>query len=51
LPRYPDKGEIFLDGQNIAHLSESDLAVIRGKKIGFIFQKFNLIILSQQKRM
>jgi len=39
----PTKGEIFLEGRNIAHLSESDLAQIRGKKIGFIFQVFNLI--------
>jgi len=39
----PSKGEVFLDGQNIAKLSESDLAQIRGRKIGFIFQKFNLI--------
>jgi len=39
----PSKGQIFLDGQDIAKLSESDLAQVRGKKIGFIFQKFNLI--------
>lgn len=39
----PTKGEIFLEGKNIAHLSESDLAQIRGQKIGFIFQQFNLI--------
>ena len=39
----PSKGEIFLDGKNIAHLYESDLAQIRGKKIGFIFQSFHLI--------
>ena len=39
----PTKGEIHLDGQNIAHVSESELAQIRGKKIGFIFQQFNLI--------
>lgn len=39
----PSKGEVFLDGENIAKLSESDLAQIRGRKIGFIFQKFNLI--------
>jgi len=39
----PTKGEIFLEKHNIAHLSESDLAQIRGKKIGFIFQTFNLI--------
>jgi len=37
------KGEIFLDGENIAHLDESELAQIRGRKIGFIFQQFNLI--------
>ncbi|MFQ5475276.1 MAG: ABC transporter ATP-binding protein [Candidatus Nanoarchaeia archaeon] len=39
----PTKGEIFLDSYNIAHLTESDLAQIRGKRIGFIFQQFNLI--------
>ena len=39
----PTKGAIYLDGQNIAHLSESDLAQIRGRRIGFIFQQFNLI--------
>ncbi len=39
----PTKGEIYLDGVNIATLHESDLAQIRGRKIGFIFQKFNLI--------
>jgi putative ABC transport system ATP-binding protein len=39
----PTKGRILLDGKDISHLSESDLAQIRGKKIGFIFQQFNLI--------
>lgn len=39
----PTRGNIFLDGNNIANLHESDLAQIRGKKIGFIFQQFNLI--------
>ncbi|MFH1212097.1 MAG: ABC transporter ATP-binding protein [Candidatus Woesearchaeota archaeon] len=39
----PTKGKIFLDGQDISELSESTLAEIRGRKIGFIFQKFNLI--------
>lgn len=38
----PTEGNIFLEGQNISELSESDLAKIRGKKIGFIFQMFNL---------
>lgn len=39
----PSKGKIFLDNINIADLEESDLAQVRGKKIGFIFQKFNLL--------
>ncbi|GIU69582.1 MAG: putative ABC transporter ATP-binding protein [Candidatus Woesearchaeota archaeon] len=39
----PTKGKIYLDGQDISRLNESELAQIRGKKIGFIFQKFNLI--------
>src|SRR3989338_8523275 len=37
------QGEIYLDGKDIEHLEESELAQIRGKKIGFIFQSFNLI--------
>ncbi len=39
----PSKGEIYLDGNNISSFSESRLAATRGKKIGFIFQQFNLI--------
>jgi len=39
----PTKGEVYLDGQNIAHFEESNLAQIRGNKIGFVFQTFNLI--------
>lgn len=39
----PTRGKIFLDGEDISELSESDLAQIRGQKIGFIFQSFNLI--------
>lgn len=39
----PSKGAIYLEGNDIAKLSESRLAQIRGRKIGFIFQKFNLI--------
>jgi len=39
----PSRGNVFLDGKNISHLHESDLAQIRGRKIGFIFQTFNLI--------
>jgi putative ABC transport system ATP-binding protein len=39
----PTKGRIFLDDKDISHLHESELAQIRGRKIGFIFQQFNLI--------
>ena len=39
----PSKGNIFLDGNDIAKFRESRLAQIRGKKIGFVFQQFNLI--------
>jgi len=37
------KGKIYLDKKNIEHLRESELAQIRGRKIGFVFQTFNLI--------
>ena len=40
---FASKGDIFLDEQNIEHLTESGLAQVRGKKIGFVFQTFNLI--------
>jgi len=36
-------GKYFLDGQEIADYSKNDLARIRNKKIGFIFQDFNLL--------
>lgn len=39
----PTTGEIYLEGKNISHLGESELAQIRGRKIGFVFQQFNLI--------
>ena len=39
----PTKGSVFLDGRDISQFTESELAQLRGKKIGFIFQSFNLI--------
>jgi putative ABC transport system ATP-binding protein len=39
----PTHGHIFLDGEDISSLDESELAQVRGKNIGFIFQQFNLI--------
>ena len=39
----PSKGEVLLKGKNIARMSESQLAQVRGRTIGFVFQTFNLI--------
>lgn len=39
----PSKGRIYLKEHDISKLSESDLAQMRGKTIGFVFQQFNLI--------
>lgn len=39
----PSSGKVLLDGQNISNLSENELARVRNKKIGFIFQAFNLL--------
>ncbi|MBK9750433.1 MAG: ABC transporter ATP-binding protein [Chloroflexi bacterium] len=39
----PSSGDYFLDGVNVSRLSESDLARVRNKKIGFVFQNFNLL--------
>ncbi len=39
----PTRGSILLDGRDISRMQESSLAEIRGKKIGFVFQQFNLI--------
>ena len=39
----PSRGEYWLDGANVARLSEDQQALVRGRKIGFIFQSFNLI--------
>lgn len=39
----PTGGEVWVDGENIASFSEEKLAVFRRRKIGFVFQAFNLI--------
>ncbi|RLI93401.1 MAG: lipoprotein-releasing system ATP-binding protein LolD [Candidatus Altiarchaeales archaeon] len=39
----PTKGKVYLEGRDISKLHESDLAQIRGKIIGFVFQSFNLM--------
>jgi putative ABC transport system ATP-binding protein len=38
-----DSGEILIEGQNIAKLSETELGNLRSHKIGFIFQSFHLV--------
>jgi putative ABC transport system ATP-binding protein len=39
----PTGGEYILDGEQVAHLSDDQLSSIRNRKVGFIFQSFNLL--------
>ncbi len=39
----PTTGHIFLDGTDITNLKEDDMARVRGSKIGFVFQSYQLI--------
>lgn len=39
----PTSGEYYLDGENVAHMSDEQLADVRNRKVGFIFQRFNLL--------
>lgn len=39
----PDSGEIYLAGQRVSKLNDRDLAKVRNKMIGFVFQQFNLL--------
>jgi putative ABC transport system ATP-binding protein len=39
----PTSGSYYLDNKEVSHLKGGELAVIRGQKIGFIFQTFNLL--------
>lgn len=39
----PTGGNYFLDGKDVSRMSKDELAVIRNKKIGFVFQGFNLL--------
>ena len=39
----PSGGDYFLSGQNVSEMTENELAEIRNKEIGFVFQTFNLL--------
>src|SRR5580693_3615961 len=39
----PTSGQVLLDGEDITQLGEDRMAVLRGRKIGFVFQSYQLI--------
>jgi putative ABC transport system ATP-binding protein len=39
----PSKGTYMLDGEDVSHLDDDQLAAIRNRRIGFVFQTFNLL--------
>ncbi|WPU96699.1 ABC transporter ATP-binding protein [Mucilaginibacter sabulilitoris] len=39
----PSKGEYILNGINVSHMSDNELAEVRNSEIGFVFQTFNLL--------
>ena len=39
----PTSGDYFLEGELVSSLNEDQLALVRNQKIGFVFQKFNLL--------
>ena len=39
----PTKGTVYLKGNDVAKLAESELSVLRGRSIGFVFQEFHLL--------
>jgi putative ABC transport system ATP-binding protein len=39
----PTSGQYFLDGKDVSRMSKDELAAVRNKKIGFVFQGFNLL--------
>jgi putative ABC transport system ATP-binding protein len=39
----PTSGQVILDGEDITNLGEDDMALLRGRKIGFVFQSYHLL--------
>src|SRR5215510_8820549 len=39
----PTSGKYILDGKDVSRMTKDDLAIIRNRKIGFVFQGFNLL--------
>ena len=39
----PTSGQYFLDGKDVSQMSKDELAMVRNRKIGFVFQGFNLL--------
>lgn len=47
----PSSGEYFLNGENVAQLTEDELATVRGERVGFVFQSFNLLPITVYKNV
>jgi len=39
----PTSGDYILDGQLVSHMTDDQLAIVRNRKVGFVFQSFNLL--------
>jgi putative ABC transport system ATP-binding protein len=39
----PTSGDVIIERENISNMKDQELAIVRNKKIGFVFQKFNLL--------
>ena len=39
----PTSGQVILDGEDITNLGEDEMALLRGRKIGFVFQSYHLL--------